>query len=177
MVLLINMCELVFVDVQGFKNMNKFILKEVYINIQPENVSYHALIDSPYSFCQLSKCDRRQVNWLTKNYHGIEWMDGDISIHQFVDDVKLMLEGKTILCKGFEKMQWIKDIFKRIHIEKYINCEDIDCGLRMHEIAEDFDYIDICMKHKGIDKNNYCVCALKNVMKLKRWYFESNLII
>lgn len=171
-----NMCNFAFVDIQGFKHKNnKFMLKEVYIHTELDNVNYHALIDSPHSFCQLSKKDQRQVTWLTKNFHGIGWNDGDISFIQFLNDVSFFLRGKTIMCKGFEKMQWLKDIFKEIHIERYVNCEDLGLNFKLHNTNQDFDCIDICANHKEIDKKNHYVCAMKNVMSLKRLYFEKEI--
>lgn len=173
MVVASNMSEICFIDVQGFKLNNKFILKEFYLHTHCTNISYHAIVDSPCPFYELNGIHRRQVNWLTDCYHGIKWDVGDISFTQFLRDIKLLLIGKTILCKGVEKAKWIRDICKYIPVENFINCEDLDCNMRLRETFKDIDCIKFCERHTGKKNKSDYVCAVNNVMKLKRWYFEN----
>lgn len=168
-----NMSEICFVDIQGFKLNNKFILKEFYVLTDCKNISYHAIVDSPHPFYVLNRIHRCQVNWLTNFHHGIKWDAGDISFTQFLYDIKLLLMGKTIICKGVEKTKWIQDICSYIPIENFINCEDLNCNMRLRETFKDIDCINFCENHTGKKNKVDYVCAVNNVMKLKRWYFEN----
>lgn len=160
-----------FIDIQGFKiGYNKFILKEVYVNIIEENFNYHALINSPLPFNKLIETEKQQVQWLTYNYHGIPWESGNIPLTQFKRDMKDVLKDKTIICKGIEKLKWLQSFFVKISIKEYINCENLGCNINLsnHETCEHLS--NICDYHNHIKKSNF-VCALKNVIKLRRWYF------
>lgn len=169
----VNMNEVAFIDIQGFKVFNNnFILKEVYIHIVAGDLNYHALIDSPFQFHQLNKIEKRQINWLTKNYHGIRWDEGDIALSQFLDDMKAVLRGKIIIFKGVAKLKWLQIFFGSISIKEYINIEDLNCNFRLSEISEN---VDMCDYHKSTKKHNF-VCAFRNVMNLRRWYFEEYII-
>lgn len=146
----LNMGEEVLIDIQGFKDFNNnFILKEVYVHTVAENVNYHALIESPFQFHRLNKIEKRQINWLIKNYHGIRWDEGDIALTQFLDDMKAVLEEKIIIFKGGEKLKWLQNIFESISIKEYINIEDLNCNFRLSEISEIFD---MCDYHKNMKK-------------------------
>lgn len=69
----------VFVDVQGFKgNHNRFICKEFCL-IDGVDV-FHELIRSPFPLNRLSAHLRTQANWLTRNFHGLNFEDGDLHV-------------------------------------------------------------------------------------------------
>lgn len=163
------MNELAFVDVQGFKDINNnFILKEVHVHTVAKNLNYHAIIHSPFPFHQLIKIEKQQVRWVTKNYHGIRWDEGNISLTHFLDEMNTVLREKTIIFRGVEKVKWLQFFFERITIKNYCNCEDLNCNLKLSETHECFDK---CVYHREL-KRNIFVCAFENVMKLKQWYIE-----
>lgn len=92
------MSHIALVDIQGFKPVNdKFILKEIFIFTYPENEELHAIINSPYSFHKLSKIQQRQVQWLSRNYHGIKWSDGDMSLSKFLLMSQKLLKKSSFL--------------------------------------------------------------------------------
>lgn len=165
----VDMDEIAFVDIQGFKDIdNNFILKEVFIHTVAENTNYHAIIESPFQFHRLNQIERRQIQWITNNHHGICWDAGGIALTQFLDDMKSVVKEKVVICKGDEKLKWLQIFFERISIKKYINCEDLNCNFKLSQIRNHFD---ACYYHKKIKKHNF-ICALKTVMKLREWYFE-----
>lgn len=173
MLVTVNMDDAVLIDVQGFKvDKNKFILKEICIHSVENNFKYHKLIKSPFKFEKLKKVEKNTIQWLTKNYHGIQWDSGNITFTQFMDDMKTVLKDKIIICKGLEKMKWLKCFFERISIQEIINCEDLDCNIKWNKNCEISEYFDSCEYHKNIKKSSF-VCALKNVMLLRRWFFEN----
>lgn len=156
------------IDVQGFKHSSKFILKEVYIMTDTER--FHAFIKSPFPFKQTNPNDRQEINWLTNNYHGIQWNRGNISLKSFLNLVKPSIEGKAILCKGDEKMKWIEEIFNGViaHCE---NLEGLGCNLKLHAINRN-DKNCLCPHHRGMNH-----CAVVNVIALKNWIINSNINI
>lgn len=161
------MSHIALVDIQGFKPANdKFILKEIFISTYPENEELHAIINSPYSFHELSKIQQRQVQWLSRNYHGIKWSDGDMSLSKFLLMSQKLLKRKVVLCKGFEKMKWVESIFNGI-VENIVNVEDYGCSIKLSENCN----FTMCDRHINSLKPPHC--ALKNVMLLKQWYTEN----
>lgn len=166
------MDKIAFIDIQGFKDVyNRFILKEVCVHTVDEKINYHAIIGSPFPFNKLIKCEKRQIQWLTRKYHGIHWNDGSISITQFKNDMKAVLKEKIIICKGVEKVKWLQIFLNNISINQYINCEDLDCNFNLCKNFEICEHFDVCDYHKNMNNANF-VCAVKNVMKIRRWYFE-----
>lgn len=160
--------ECAYIDVQGFKdNSNKFILKE--IAVLTRNSSFHDVIKSPFSINRLNDVHKREVNWLTKNYHGIKWNDGKITINELRKIIKPMLHQKTIYVKGEEKIDWIRFILndktKSIDI---VNLECIGCSVKLHKFKQLKDSLrNLCNIH-----SSQYNCALKNVLILCEWYLS-----
>lgn len=157
------MTEIVFVDVQGFKFMNKFIAKEIYICTQPENVEFHAIINSPFPFHKLNINDQQQIKWLENKYHGIHWNDGNISLTKFLKKVQSTLQGNNFVCKGFEKCIWLQKIFNK----NYLNLEDFDCFVKLRDNINDNI---TCTYHNKMKLGH---CAKKNSILLRKWYIEN----
>lgn len=163
------MSQFTFIDVQGFKHANKFILKEIYI--KTKNKGFHAIITSPFEFKQTNLKFRQEIKWVTNNYHGINWNDGNISLSTFVKSVESVLKGKVVLCKGCEKVKWIKTIFSGI-ISDCKNLEDEGCNVKPHECDKN-DKQFTCMHHQNMTAH----CAIKNVDLLENWVINNKLII
>ena len=68
------------IDFQGFKRVyNEFVFKELAIvplgeNVQP--IVY--LFAPPHDWSYLPPRYRCENSWLTKNFHGLHWQDGEI---------------------------------------------------------------------------------------------------
>lgn len=157
----------VIVDVQGFKDTkNTFIIKEFAILYDGYTQTF--LVKPPYPFTNLKIEEKKQVRWLEAN-RGIFWSEGFIDFREFKRTVIQYLNKKTILTKGTEKIQWIQDLCA--------NCEIIDLGekgcpnfLKLYSDYENSrDYLN-CIHHKKM-------CALKNIMCLKKWYDDNKLNI
>lgn len=152
-----------FVDLQGFKSSkNEFIVKELAFST--EEYTQMFLIKPPYSFSTLSENEKRQVKWIEKNL-GIMWCEGYIDYREFKRMIRSYLAGKKIFVKGFEKIQWVNDLCG--------NCTVIDLGeigypnfrsmYQKYCINDSLVYT--CFHHRK-------ACALKNVLCLKKCYFE-----
>lgn len=160
-----------FVDIQGFKvKSNIFILKE--IAVLTKNSSFHDIIKSPFSYESLNIRDKKQIKWLTRNYHGFSWKAGSISMEELRRIIKPMLKDeKNIYVKGGEKVQWLHFILdcKKMPLN-IINIESIGCEMKMNQGIGKEIYTDICKKHP-----NHFHCALKNVLELSEWYLKTQI--
>jgi len=73
----------IVIDIQGFHDVEEyFIPKEVAV-LAINAITEHWIITSPCPFEDLPERVRRENNWLTRNYHGIEWFNGDVNPKNF----------------------------------------------------------------------------------------------
>lgn len=156
----------VIVDVQGFKNeLNQFIPKEIAILWKSRLLVL--LIKPPYPFYELTKKERLEVASIEKT-RGIYWNEGVVPYSNYKDCINYYLNKKCcILTKGYEKMLWIKEMFKN---DNLFNLEDIHCPsfLTLYEKYTSSNIVS-CIHH---DK----ICALKNVFFLDKWCRENNVL-
>lgn len=184
------------IDFQGFKDesTNRFIVKEFCL--LTENIKFLDFMKSPFAFELLNENSQKTAKWLTKNYHGIKWDDGYISVSKLRETISPILKNKIIYVKGEEKIQWLRDIMndsekRTLYI---VNMEIIGCDLALHNNtkksvnskcdAAGYDETDEINQKQEINlkTNNFCFkhrfgpieynCALQNVIKLKKWYSE-----
>ena len=81
------------VDVQGFKRAyNEFVLTELaIISLLEEAQPTVYLFESPHDWNFLDARYKCHNKWLTKNYHGINWQDGEIPYKDLEDILKSSL--------------------------------------------------------------------------------------
>lgn len=159
--------EYIFLDMQGFKdNINEFVLKEIYI--LSKNLRFHDIVKSYLEFSSLEKFQQLESIWLTKNYHGLDWNSGYISIDQARATMEPIVDGKIVLLKGVEKIKWLKTIIPN---SSYfcINIEDLGCNIKISNV---FATRKICKKHNSEYSKFHC--AKENVWCIKKWFEKSN---
>lgn len=159
--------EWMLLDVQGFKdNNNRFIVKEIYV--ETKNLQFHDIIKSPAIIEKsLDKKHRRESNWLTKNYHGISWRDGYITINELRRTLyPIFNDNMHIYVKGEEKIVWIKEIMEN---ERLI-CKNVEIDFDV--LPEERDKCWPCVKHKYVTNTIKTHCALENVKLLKKWFMR-----
>lgn len=147
----------VFIDLQGFKsNSNEFIAKEVAVVFN--NIQYiNFIIKPPFDFKCLSTKRQREANWLTKNYHHLNWNDGTVSYQSVCEFVKANVMCSKIYVKGEEKRRWLEKMLQK----RVFNMEDIGC-INFKQIGTKYsDYL-YCGYH------HYGVCALRNARLLAK---------
>lgn len=167
-----------FVDVQGFKdNFNRFILKEfVFIT---RNITFHDFVFAPKIW--LDESHQKQANWLTENYHGLNWNDGFSSFSEFYKTIKPLLAQKVIYLKGEEKVKWFNYTFgpnRKIKANKIdykaINLETLGCTINLNQKFDSNGPYKFhpCKRHIGLKnkKNPTFHCALQNALILSHWY-------
>ena len=151
------------IDVQGFKRAyNEFIFKELAIIPLGEDVQPTVyLFGPPHDWNFLAPRYKCENNWLTRNYHEINWQDGEIPYEEFEEILKSSVRGAgKIYVKGLEKQKWLKNIISRV-----CNIEDLDCP-SLSKLHGEKD--SPCSQHNlYICPNSNC--AVRNAIALKRW--------
>lgn len=149
------------IDVQGFKDKeNRFIIKE--LALAGNNSTQVYLIKSPFPYFKLTYEEQRHVSWIEKNY-GIAWSEGVVGYEDFKRFALYYLKNKTILVKGTEKVQWLKELCSDCDVT---NIEEMGCPNFevLHKmVADDGKPNYNCIKH-------FKKCALKNVLCIRHWY-------
>ena len=156
--------DIIIVDIQGFKDSeNRFIVKELAIATGEYTQVF--LIKPPYSFNYLTNEEKKQVSWIERN-RGIFWNEGFINYRGFKQVIVPYLENKNILVKGLEKVDWIKKLSS--------NCNVVDVG---DKGCPNFFKLHNNYCKKGIFNcvNHNKQCALKNVISIKKWYYDNNI--
>lgn len=164
--MLVNRCdkmECAFVDLQGFSfNKNSFAVKEICI--LTKNIKFHEFVKPPFPFSELIDCRKRQVEWLEKNYHGLNWDAGYITLQELKYTISPIVKGKILLVKGYEKVKWMQNILNDENIV-CINMEDINCDLKL---SEPHIQSVSCSKHNNVHHSH---CARNNAAMLKYWFY------
>jgi len=80
----------IIIDILGFRNTDeKFIPKEVAIVAINATIIGYWIIMPPCSFSDLPERARRENNWLSRNYHGVEWFDDEVNLKYFMLQLQL----------------------------------------------------------------------------------------
>lgn len=104
------------VDLQGFKDGNKFIPKEL-ATYDGSRIS-HYIFKQPHPISLLSPKSFKQTVWLMKNHHHIDWNIGFTPLHYFSKIVcELTQDFQFVYVKGAEKADYIRKYCKNTVIE------------------------------------------------------------
>lgn len=100
-------------DIQGFKaEKNKFIVKE--LAAYNGHKTAHYIFKPPFSIKLLPPDLEKQAEWLTHNYHGIDWSEGCTPYFNFGKIIRELTEcEESIFVKGKEKASYIKEYSSR----------------------------------------------------------------
>lgn len=174
------------IDLQGFKDYkNDFIVKE--FAMAAENYTQMFLIKPPYAYTYLSFDEKRQVRWIERN-RGILWKEGFIDIIEFKRLIQPFLDGKSVVVKGKEKINWVHDLCKTCEVVDIADkgCPNLNSLFKTYEkkelsnISEDVWY-DYCGRKETYTRSSSIncmfhnnVCALKNVILLKKWLKDND---
>lgn len=150
------------VDLQGFQFGKKFVCKEIaIIGLGDCCCKIHSFFNFQLDIDDLSEKAKKQINWLTTNYHGLEWYSDNAleytSFSRFLNEY--LTNAKKILVKGLQKKYFLEEFFENIEItdiESY-KCpplRDLKKSVRHH-----------CGQHTG----NNLHCAHQNVNLINQW--------
>ncbi|XP_070171148.1 uncharacterized protein [Polyergus mexicanus] len=162
----------IVIDIQGFRDANaKFIPKEVAIIALDAPFVGHWIMMPPYSFGDLPRNVRHENNWLTRNYHDIEWFDGEANPKYFTSQLReITRQARHIYVRGAEKETYLRNLLSR----NIYNLEDISPAFK--NLSEGEVRGRYCGYH-GFRKFGIFHCALRNAYKLKYWLIERNNIV
>lgn len=154
--------EWVFVDIQGYKvNKNRFMCKEFCLI--SGNETFHAIVKSWYPYKKLLSHYKRQIDWLTNYFHGLQYDCGELHINELTNIVYPKLVDKIIIVKGFQKIAWMKYIFRK-HGD--INCRNIE-NLNYEPSELTNEVYTVCDFHNARYNWSKCHCAMSNALKLE----------
>lgn len=151
--------EAILLDVQGFKDLNNnFVVKELALATRDYTQTF--LVKPPYLFRYLTSNEQKQVKWLERN-RGIYWNEGYIDYKEFHRLIVPYLQNKTIIVKGLEKVQWVKDLC--------VNCKVLELSEKQCPNLS-FLHKKYCNVDSNLNCNNHLKqCALKNVLCIKKY--------
>lgn len=164
--------DFVFVDVQGFKIRDGIFIPKEFCLVH-ENYEFHTIVKSPYKYNLLSSSQKRQVDWLTDRYHGLNFDAGSISIAALAGSTMEHVYGKIVIVKGSEKAKWVRDIYKK-WCNVTINCINIERTDPMFQfqLRSRKDIDDICPYHKILHRFTTCHCALSHSHNLQQLFMD-----
>lgn len=97
------------IEFQAFRdNKNKFIIKELVILDLNTNVPYSFVFKPPYNVKQCNLKSGRTNKWLSRNYHCINWLEGDVEYSELNSIMGRFCKNFHIIyTTGNEKAAWI----------------------------------------------------------------------
>lgn len=180
-----------FVDVQGFKDHeNNFIVKEFAMVPEIYNHDYdddgylsiHYIISPPYSLQKLPQKNINNINWITQNYHGLNWNSGTIKLYELKKIIYDKLFNVTgPICwnvKGGEKIIWLSNFLATIYNnQKFIVVHNVEDSIyqswpTLSILKMKYPQVRHCNYHNHQNKKNKLhgpMCSKQNV-KLMRLY-------
>lgn len=139
-----------YVDVQGFKVQNKFVIKEFAL-LDDHGNCFHFIFAPPFDYENLSLKDKKNYRY-SRAYHGLSWFNhGTIPYKTALPIISSILQNyNTHYVKGFEKVRWLSDYTRN----SIINIEMLGINYKTSK-ANDSKFVQSCGNHYG-------VCAKRN---------------
>ena len=159
----------IVIDFQGFKdNDNKYIIKELAISgLQNNDLLIHKIVAAPYAKETLNVKRKREAEWITVFYHGLDWncqLSDETYKHMMYKLKELCYLSDKIFVKGEEKAKFIEEDVLEIK-GSVTELGKLGCP-KLFDLPTE----NVCVIHE--DKMGY-ICALDNVCKLKKWIEEN----
>lgn len=165
----------IIVDIQCFTdNKRSYILKEVCVlELDTGVLRIHHVALPPYNKSMLTPKRVKGNKWLTRNFHGLTWDQGDISYYD--------LHCKLTTCISLRSTVYVKGLEKKIYLEmnhvrdpaftKIIDICNIGCEplTTLYKQLEDHVHMR-CVNHVSI----YSRCALTNCIAVRNWLLKSD---
>lgn len=150
-----------FIDVQGFRDRNRFICKQ--FSLIDGEYKYHAIVKSPYSFNKMNEYFRRQATWAMNYFHGIKYDCGDVNIVEVISKTYVKIMKKKIIVRQPWKILWLRYIFRNCGELDYVCIDDLGFDMSQQNI----EAYEICDYHNEIYGWEKCRCALATTLEMK----------
>ncbi|KAL7307820.1 hypothetical protein TKK_0000140 [Trichogramma kaykai] len=100
------------IDIQFIKNAkNECIPKEVAVtSIQNNYIAHWVLITPPSKILPIDII--RQNNWLVRNYHGLDYYDGEVSTRCFLKTFRELAKKINKVYEGSKNLKTVAIFFK-----------------------------------------------------------------
>lgn len=152
-----------FVDMQGFNDGGKFIIKELGIISEEENSRpLQYLFEPPRKFNELATKTRAGNLWITRNMHHLPWIVGDMPYGKLNETLNDALKESVTFVKGSEKKQFLHDRVEKCDVFDLGECEDCPSLSKLR--SRDFPCIRCPLNHGS------SYCAYQTCQILKMWY-------
>lgn len=98
------------IEFQGFRNnANNFIIKELVIYDVTTGVINYFLFKPPFPFNYLNRKASRTTEWLSQNFHHIDWNEGFTSYKELNKIMRHYCDQYDVIyTSGIEKTQFIR---------------------------------------------------------------------
>ena len=152
------------IDIQCNKDhKNTISPKEVALVALKEDYIAHWIIVGSVPLKKLPGSVKRKNNWLTQNYHGLEFTDGDVTQKVLYKSLRSILKNaQKIYVRGEEKQKILNDLSMR----ETINLENVELCPSFEKLPWEEKYC-ICHAQKP-SYTRYACAALNNAYRLKR---------
>jgi hypothetical protein len=134
------------IELQGFSTTGfGFLPKEVFF--WSKECSKRYIINPPQSLNKFSAKDKKVIVWNTHMYHNIPWGIGDISLKDFIEDIKaLTCKYRFILTKGGEKAAYLSKLLnRRVFDLTFYGCPSIrNCDTKIKSCNAHYPYTKNC---------------------------------
>ena len=147
------------VDVEGFQIKKDFYVKELAF-YQPFTKEYWlATFKPPFDRQYVKKKFSTDMDWVTRNLHGIKWEDGQFPYPMAYHMISYFGSSYQLYAKGEEKSLWVQQQtpFTVVNLE-----------LLGFPKAKDLAFGTFCKNHNTLEKS----CALDKAVRLGRYYEE-----
>lgn len=170
-----------FLDVQGFKIDEKFVLKELAVVSEHLDKVHHFIFKPPFSWQKLNEEDRIETLLYRSFYHGFTWNSGTIPYSSIPGILNGLLahEDAVVYVRGWDRMISLETVWslegesmgkKSVRVE---NIENLGYSQITDERTGGYDipdswpdsWPDTCGKHPGVRH-----CAYQKVLVMKDWY-------
>lgn len=157
------------VDFQAFVgDTGKYVLKELAIIAVEKPALTHLFVMPPFSYYKLSPKRRREAEWLVRNYHGIPWEEGYVTVRQAITFLKkITRNANVLLVKGREKAEFLRKVTGKPVQDLF----ELGCPRASDLIFSDVRVTCFFPPHFPEQlKNNNFACSLFRVQQFRSWY-------
>ena len=151
----------IVVDIQGFISEKKFYAKEMAI-FDGTRMN-HYLFEESIGYHDLSKSDKKQVQYVTRNVHGLPYSSGCIPYKRLNDILKTHIFDTTdvVYVRGHQK----KNLLDVATKEEDCNLEIIDVAVTYPDAPKFNREAPLCMNHNP----GLYMCSIRNCHVLYDW--------
>ena len=156
------------IDFQGFHCENdSYIIKELTIIDLDRDYVLHHLVLPPFDVSLLNEKEQKQVYWLQKYYHKINWNDGQLEYNQLFATLRnAVKDASVIYVKGSERASFLRKVTSKF----VIDLDKLDCPRACHlPLPKISKMMECCYKTHSFDCQDSGICSLERALKYKFW--------